>query len=1004
MTCYRTGHMRSAPPHRSLRTFLLSSLIACTCAAGALAQDAPVVTYTTKDGLPHDSATDIIQDSRGFLWIGGPTALTRFDGERFTVYGRADGLDVGTGVNALWEGSHDDLWIATNGAGIFRLDLASPGRGRQFTQFRIGESRAANRVNIMKMLPDGRVWAGTDAGLFVGSTERGFRRVELPLPPGDAQDAVHVTALAIANDSWIWIGTVSDVYGCPLDTATGCIRGPSGRVRALLLPRDGRLWIGTDQGVRAWRLAASGVLADQPEVIGSTWRVTRLVSTSTDLLVGTEDGRVISLAGGVARVLFTPAAGDRINAILEDRSGNVWIATRRSLFVVVRQGVTLYSNRPGLQPSLVIALRRDPGGRVYAVATDQWLHRIDGDRVASIKLGLPRGVGRSTWPGASIHVDRTGDVWLGTNAGLYRYRNPAFSSTDPAEIRPSDSYTTANGLAGDHVTEIFEDSKGALWIASIPGQPETLTRWSRERARFEVLGAAQGLPAFSQPITFVEDRHGGIWARLREGGVVRIRNGHASLFGVEQGFPPLVTAVLADRDGKLWFGGADLVVRVADPAAEIVRAVPVLEKLGATVTGLAQDRAGVIFVGTYEGLIAFDPVTDVIRRFSVVDGLPRGSVEGVMDMSDGSLLVVAARTLVRIFPPALERPRTRPRCFLAAVHVGGRPLAISEWGVERVAAFDVPPSENQIEIELVGLSQRLGEPLTYEYRIPGISDEWRRAASRRVTYAGLAPGRYTFEARTATLDGSGVSAATTMTFRVLPPWYRRWWFLSLLTVAGLFVAYAAHRARLAQALRTEQLRSRIATDLHDDIGSSLSQIAILAEVARRRAGAAPAGITEPLASIATTSRDLVDAMSDIVWAVNPRTDSLSDLTRRMHRFAEETLGAAEIGLTFTAPPSGLDRKLGADLRRELYLILKESVNNIARHSGASWATVELTCHRNDLRLAISDDGRGFDPQASVDGNGIASMRKRAAAFGGQFAIESSAGRGTRVTLRASIRT
>jgi signal transduction histidine kinase len=298
--------------------------------------------------------------------------------------------------------------------------------------------------------------------------------------------------------------------------------------------------------------------------------------------------------------------------------------------------------------------------------------------------------------------------------------------------------------------------------------------------------------------------------------------------------------------------------------------------------------------------------------------------------------------------------------------------------------------------------RRFGERLEYEHRFSGITDEWTRATQRRVTYAGLAAGRYTFEARAIGTDGTTVSPAATVGFRVLPPWYRRWWFLTTVAAAGLLFVYAAHRARLAQALRTERLRSWIATDLHDDIGSSLSQIAILAEVARRRAGDAAPNVAEPLASIATTSRDLVDAMSDIVWAVNPRTDTLSDLTHRMHRFAEETLGGADIALKFTAPERDLELKVGADLRRELYLILKESVNNIARHSGATEAIVELTLVRHELRLTISDNLRGFDPSARVDGNGIASMKKRAAAFGGLFDIESASDRGTRVRLRADL--
>jgi signal transduction histidine kinase len=377
-------------------------------------------------------------------------------------------------------------------------------------------------------------------------------------------------------------------------------------------------------------------------------------------------------------------------------------------------------------------------------------------------------------------------------------------------------------------------------------------------------------------------------------------------------------------------------------------------------------------------------------------------VDTLLAAPDGALLAIASRTVARLTPSIAIGSSVPPHCVLSGVSIGGRPLAVPESGLDRIDGLDVPPAQNQIEIEFLALSRRLGERLDYEYRLPRVTDEWTHATQRRVTYAGLAPGRYTFEVRAAA-DGTTASPAATVAFRVLPPWYRRWWFLTTVAAATLLFVYAAHRTRLAQALRTERLRSRIATDLHDDIGSSLSQIAILAEVARRRAGDAAPHVAEPLASIATTSRDLVDAMSDIVWAVNPRTDTLSDLTNRMHRFAEETLGGADIALKFTAPQSDLELKLGADLRRELYLILKESVNNIARHSGAAEAVVELTFAHHELRLAISDNGRGFDPSASVDGNGIASMKKRAAAFGGLFEIESASGRGTRVSLRADVR-
>jgi signal transduction histidine kinase len=214
------------------------------------------------------------------------------------------------------------------------------------------------------------------------------------------------------------------------------------------------------------------------------------------------------------------------------------------------------------------------------------------------------------------------------------------------------------------------------------------------------------------------------------------------------------------------------------------------------------------------------------------------------------------------------------------------------------------------------------------------------------------------------------------------------------------VGVAGYRVRVARLVGVERVRSRIATDLHDDIGASLSQIAILAEVARARAGEPPDGAntSDPLDRIAETSRTLVDSMSDIVWAINPEVDSLDDLVNRMRRFIEDTIGSADVEVVFTAPDPAHTVRLGADVRREVFLILKESVNNIAKHARCRTATITLAVDRRRLCLEIADDGRGFDPDARTDGNGVASMRRRIAALGGRLTLETGLGRGTRIRL------
>jgi signal transduction histidine kinase len=261
----------------------------------------------------------------------------------------------------------------------------------------------------------------------------------------------------------------------------------------------------------------------------------------------------------------------------------------------------------------------------------------------------------------------------------------------------------------------------------------------------------------------------------------------------------------------------------------------------------------------------------------------------------------------------------------------------------------------------------------------------------------------------------------------MPPFWRRWWFVSSVALVLAVVAFAAQRMYAARrrdreradaALRLskeerlaelERVRKRIATDLHDDIGASLTQITVLSEVARQslsREGFQ----SEQLGQISAVSNELVEAMSDIVWAINPKKDHLSDLVHRMRRFASDVFTARGLAFTFDAPDAARDTRLGASVRREVFLIFKESVNNVLKHASAASVRVNFRLEAGRLELVISDDGRGFEPVDSVTlsgeyeptdgtgGNGLYSMRRRAAEMGGSYEVRSKPGEGTTVTL------
>jgi signal transduction histidine kinase len=237
-------------------------------------------------------------------------------------------------------------------------------------------------------------------------------------------------------------------------------------------------------------------------------------------------------------------------------------------------------------------------------------------------------------------------------------------------------------------------------------------------------------------------------------------------------------------------------------------------------------------------------------------------------------------------------------------------------------------------------------------------------------------------------------------FRVEPYFYQTWWFFALCAVAVGSVAWTGHRYRLERVLEMERVRMRIASDLHDDIGSSLSQIAILSEVARARVpGDGP--VVEPLERIATLSRESVDAMGEIVWAIDPHRDAPTDLTQRMRRLANDLLLARGMELRFNASDAPKVH-LHADLRREVFLIFKEALHNVLRHGNATSVEVDVTVSPRDLRLVVQDDGRGFDTQAAPDGHGLRSMRQRAQSLGGVLDLTSAPGSGTRLELKVPL--
>jgi signal transduction histidine kinase len=404
-----------------------------------------------------------------------------------------------------------------------------------------------------------------------------------------------------------------------------------------------------------------------------------------------------------------------------------------------------------------------------------------------------------------------------------------------------------------------------------------------------------------------------------------------------------------------------------------------------------------------------DPTTGAIKHYTSTDGLVSSSHWGsAFRDHDGNLWFGTLQGLSRLSPKP-DASTSPPPVRIDAIRVRGESYPVSEVGETRLVNLVLPPDQNQIEIDFASFNFATGDSPRYQYKLEGADRDWSRVSDQRaVNYATLSPGTYRFLVRAVDSKGWVSSQPAEMQFRVVPPLWQRWWFLGCLAVLAALMVYAIYRSRLSQLLELERVRTRIATDLHDDIGSSLTQISILSEVLRQNAGQDGQAGGEHLARIANLSRELVDSMSDIVWAVNPRRDNLGDLNHRMRRFASDVLDARGIEFDFHAPKAHENKQLRTDTRRQVFLVFKEGINNVVRHSECRHVTIELAINRNQLWLKLADDGKGLDAgHMTGDGNrthghGLFSIAQRAKSLGGEFIVDSNPGQGTVLTLRVPL--
>jgi signal transduction histidine kinase/ligand-binding sensor domain-containing protein len=969
--------------------------------------------WQAEQGLPQNKVTAVVQSRDGYLWVGTYSGLARFDGVRFTVFDENNTPALRSSrVTSLFEAADGVLWIGDESGHVTQYKNGS---------FRAAEFRPAwSGGKIYDIAADGAgdVWVLNEAGQLARVSDG---RVLNP----EAGTVAKLIDMARSAEGRIWVareGRVSvleqgRVQPLQFEEATN---EAYPYVQGIGASRDNGLWIASDGRLRKWK---DGQWVD--DLGDAPWGgtpVTRLVETSRGVLAaGTaESGLYLIFPGQKRKPLhFDHSSGfpsDWVISLCEDREGNLWVGTGGGGLVIVRpnnietvsppdqwqgravlsvcpgqegalwvgtEGAGLYrlqnedwtsfGSAEGLRNAYVWSLAEDPGGRIWAGTWGGGLFMQQGGR-----FEYAPGMNDINMPMPALLNAREGGLWIGTAAGLLRY-----------QAGRQTWFKESKGEALRDVRAIAEDGQGAVWFGMAGDGLACLKDGRIWRFR-----TGDGLSSdFIDCLYF--DKTGVLWVGTFGGGLVRVKAGRFAVINRRQGLPTSVIGDIEEDDrGYFWMSSHNGIIRVSE--LELNRC--------------ADGQTNKVHCQTYG-------IDDGMPTIECSEGLQPAGCK----TADGRLWFPTSKGLVAVNPLNVETNPLPPPVQIEAMRVDDQLAAHGTEG----QMIEVPPGRHRFEFQYTGLSFVDPEKVQFRCRLHGFETDWVDAGNRRtVNYNYIPPGHYAFQVVACNNDGVWNETGASIAFHVLPYFWQTLWFRILawvlIVAASSGLVFFETRRRMRQKVErlewqraVEHERARIAHDIHDDLGAHLTRISMLSESARAELEN-PERATAGLNQIYDTARDLTRAMDEIVWAVNPRYDTLEGLAGYLEKFAQDLLAAANIRCRLDMPMEFPGWRLTADVRHNLFLAFKEALHNVVKHSAASETYIRLVAGATSFELIVEDNGQGFAPGAKeetasddsgrlLSGNGLENMARRLAEIRGRCDIRSAPGQGTKVIFTVPVK-
>ncbi len=965
--------------------------------------------WQTDEGLPDNNVTGVAQTGDGHLWVATLGGLMRFDGEHFEVFSTTHLPKVPNRVVlAMYLDGRGQLWLVMERGVVIR----------------VGETgaRVFDATDGLAYLRGSAVAEDNEDGVWFvcGNEVCRIRKDKVTrFGANEGLPAGGNICLATDGEGQLWFACGSGAGIFRAGRWQTLLTLDSGPVH-LAAARSGGMWIST-----ATRVMKYTERSEPQELVKLPERVTvqvMLEDHAGALWIGTGADGLLRLEGKALKSV--EVSHPEIAALTEDREGNLWVGTAGGGLNLLRpRAMNLIGTKAGLPFESVRSVCQDTEGWVWTALQNGSLARGHGSewKVVSSAEGWPGGHASCVAPA------REGGVWIGTrDRGLLRWQAGKFQAWGQRE-----------GLGSLTVRSLLAAANGDLWLAA--DGPSRL--WLFGDGQFHELRLPSGVRAIR---ALAEGADGTIWAGTSDGQILRIQGRTVvNELAAQKGPPFSVRSLHTTADGSLWIGYAAWGIGRwhGGHYSRITTAQGLYDDY---VSQMVSDRQGGLWLTGNHGLfqVRLEELVDVAegRRthlrstaYGRGEGLP--SLQPVYENSptawrgnDGQLWFSTRKGLLTVQPDKIRDNPIPPAVFVKEVRMDDHLVALYESqfplrapGKAKVMdlhapdqLLQLPPRHSKIEFAFTALSFNSPENVQFRNRLKGFDTEWVEAGTQRIAkYPRLPAGHYEFEVTACNEAGVWSQTGFRLPFTVQPFYWQTLWFR--LGVLGAFTAgviglvrYVSFRrlrhelARLEQAEALHRERARIARDMHDEVGSKLSRLSLLSEMASQQPDMSASARCE-VAEISETARDTIRSFEEIVWAVNPRNDSLPELMNYLCRFAEDFFEGSPTQCVFEVPDAIPDIELPTDARHHVFLAAKEALNNVFKHAGAKQVRVRLILNTEGFEIGIEDDGRGFDgemvrPHVGA-GNGLDNIGERMKSVGGEVQLQSHDGSGTRVRLR-----